>query len=333
MSFFTTYQELTGAVAKIPVSYCKTIVNRAVEDIYRKNLWSFQLFEGNWVSPNLINTGTVTVTQGLNTITFDAAASAALVAANGIGPFPTPLTQRQFRIGEGTIYSITAVDVSTPAAVIITLDRPYTDSSGSALGYMIYQIYYPAPMQDFKTWIGIRDIINFNNLGTKLTRKEIDYRDPQRTIFYLPTECVYYRTDPVTTSSTYRYPTFELWGGILYQITYQLYGIRKGLPLVNDDDELPVAIGEDCVLALSRMYAYEWAEANKGDMLRNSGPNYQFLMGEAAAVYKKLYKEYRMQDREAVDNWFEILRHRGVYPEGDGYYNAIGATASPGAPW
>lgn len=332
MSFFTMTQELTGAISKMPVSYAKTIVNRAYADLRRKNLWSFQLFEGNWVSPVLLNAGTCTVTIGSNQVVFDATASAAILAANGIGPFPTPLNQRQFRVGTSTIYNIWVV-TNNAGVVTITLDRPYTDVSGSGMGYMIYQIYYPSPIPDFKAWINVRDIINFNDLGTKLTRKEIDFRDPQRTIFYLPTECVPYRNEPNTASPNYQYPVFELWGGILYQLTYQLYGIRKGVDLVADTDSIPPQLGEDCVMALSRAYAYEWAEANKGDMPRNVGANYQFLIGESMALYKKLYKEYRMQDRELVDNWFEILRHRGVFPSGEGYYNAIGQTASPGSPW
>ena len=67
-------------------------------DVRRKNLWSFQLYEGNWVSPTLVNAGTATVTQGLNTVTFDASVGSPAVAALAAlpGPFPTPLLQRRF---------------------------------------------------------------------------------------------------------------------------------------------------------------------------------------------------------------------------------------------
>src|SRR5690242_15467666 len=133
------YQELTGAVAKLPVNYAQTIINRAYKDLRRKNLWSFQLFEGNWVSPNLLNTGTCTVTQGSATVQFDATASAAIIAASGAGPFPTTITQRQFRIDTSTIYNIWGYD-ATGGVVTLTLDRPYTDASGSSQAYMIYQI-------------------------------------------------------------------------------------------------------------------------------------------------------------------------------------------------
>jgi len=241
------------------------------------------------------------------------------------------MVQRQFRVSNSTIYNIW-VFTNNAGVVTLTLDRPYTDVSGTT-GYMVYQCYYPAPMEDFLTWMNVRDIVNFNDLVLNSTRTDIDFKDPQRTIFYLPTYVVYYRQEPNPVSPNYRFPTFELWGQILYPITYQLYGIRKGQPLVNDSDLLPPALGEDCVMALSRAYAYEWAEGNKGDMPRNAGSDFRFLMGAAMAEYKRLYKDYRRQDRETVDNWYEIRRHTSWLSNIDGYYNSIGNSASAGAPW
>lgn len=325
-------QELTGSIPKMPAPYAKTLINRAWRDTRRQNLWSFQLFEGNWVSPNLLNTGTVAVTQGLNTVVFDATASAAIIAAQTVGPFPTPITQRQFRVGTSTIYNIWLYSVTT-GIVTLTLDRPFTDVTNASVGFQIYQIYYPVPFSDFLTFLSIRDIVNFNDLVLTKKRSDFDMWDPQRTLFYLPTHAAYYQNDQNPASSTAGFQMYELWGGILYPITYQLYGIRKGVDLVNDTDVLPTAVGEDCVMALSRVYAYEWAEANKGDMPRNVGSDFRFLMGASQAEYKRLYKDYRRQDREAVDNWYGINRRRGWPSNVYGYYNSIGATASPGAPW
>lgn len=327
------YQELTGCVPKMSTDYARTIVNRAYKDVRRKNLWSFQLMEANWVTPNIINSGTVTTVQGMSTVVFDLAASTAITPIYPGGPLPNGLLSRQFRVGISTIYNIFAYAVDGGGLVTLTLDRPYTDVSASGQPYMIYQCYVPSPVLDFYAWINVRDILNFNNLVTTLTRKQIDQRDPQRTIFYLPTHVVSYQADQNTASATYRYPLFELWGQPQYQIVYQLYLIRKGLPLVNDSDMLPTPIGEDCVMALSRAYAYEWAEGNKGDMPRNAGSNYTFLMGKAYADYKRLYAEYRKEDRELVDNWFDIREHRSWLANIDGFYNAIGNTASAGAPW
>jgi hypothetical protein len=336
MAFIDMYSELSGCVPKIPVSYCKTLVNRAYKDIRRKNLWSFQLYEANWVSPALINAGSATTTLGSNQVIFDATASAALTPLILAGPFPTNLLQRQFRVGTSTIYNIWGTSV-TGGILTITLDRPYADVPGTG-GYMVYQCYYPAPVADHWNFMGVRDIVNFNDLGTLLTREAINLRDPQRTIFYLPTEVVYYRNEPNPNSQQYGFPVYELWGQSLYVLTYQLYGIRKGAPLVNDSDTLPgpfgnPIIGEDCVMALARNYAYEWAEANKGDVPRNGGTNWPFLLGKSMADFNRLWKEYRKEDRETVDNWFEIRHRRGWLGILDGWYNSISGQANAGAPW
>ncbi len=96
---------------------------------------------------------------------------------------------------------------------------------------------------------------------------------------------------------------------------------------------LPAAIGEDCVMAKARYYAYEWAEGSKGDMPRNVGSDFKFLMGASDAEFKSLWKQYRRQDRETVDSWYEIRRNRSWLANIDGYYSSIGQIASAGAPW
>ncbi len=333
MAFVNMYSELTGVIPKLPTDYAKTLIKRAWDDVCRQNLWSYQLFESNWVSPAIENAGTVTTTQGLNTVVFDATASTAIAALHSLpGPFPTPLLQRQFRVGISTIYNIWGYSILA-GIVTLTLDRAYTDASGAGQPYMIFQCYYPAPFLDFRTWINVRDIVNFNDLNLMRTRKQIDLMDPQRSISYIPTDCVFYQQNQNPASPTYGVSLFELWGQPQYVLTYQTYGIRKGTPLVNDGDTLPFAVGEDCVTALGRKYAYEWAEGNKGDMPRNQGSDFKFLAGEAMNDYKRLFRNYRMLDRDNVDNWFGILRHRGVLSITDGYYNAIGNTANPGAPY
>ncbi len=331
MAFLDMYQELTGTIPKLPVDYAQTLVQRAYADVRRKNLWSFQLLEANWVTPNPITAGTVTTQQGSNQVVFDTTASAALAAVYPGGPLPNGLLSRQFRVGISTIYNIWDYSIAG-SIVTITLDRPYTDVSATS-SYMAYQCYLTSPVEDFYAWINVRDITNFNDLVTMVTRKEIDERDPQRTIFYIPTHCVTYQLNLNPDSPQYRWPMFELWGQPNYSLVYQLYLIRKGQPLIQDTDEIPPQIGEDCVMALARNYAYEWAEANKGDMPRNAGSNFLFLMEKAKADYRRLFAEYRKQERELVDNWYDIRRHRSWLANIDGYYNSIGNTANPGAPW
>lgn len=328
MAFVDLWNEVTGVVPKMPTDYAKKVVNRAWKDVRRQNLWSFLLFESNWTSPSFVNAGTCTVTQGSDLVVFNGTAAAAIT---GIGFVPSPVTARQFRIGIGTIYNIWAWDgVNT-----ITLDRNYQEASSAGGSYQIYQVYYPAPMIDWKGWSAITDMLNFNPLRFTRRRSDLNLLDPQRTLYYIPTDVVYYQNDMNPASATYGFPLFELWGPPSYVLTYQLYGSRKGADFTSNTDTLPNAIGEDVVMAKARYYAYEWAEANRGDAPRTQA-SFTVLMNEANKEYKSLFRQYRQEDRNAVDNWFRRFRRSGAWgnwPNSQGYYSSIGGVANPGSPW
>lgn len=333
MSFGTMAAELTGVVTNMPPDYCKTVVNRAWMDIQRKNLWSWLLFDGNWTAPAIVNGGLATVTSGSSAVTVDATAAAAI---NAIGLTPSSVTQRQFRVGIGTIYNIRAWDNTSNT---LTLDRNYQEASGTT-AYMIYQVYFAAPVQDWKAWISVRDIVNFNNLITTKTRQFFDLKDPQRSIYYLPTHVAPYTLDMNPNNPTYQYQLFELWAQPTFNLTYQLWGVRRGTPLVNAGDTLPPSIGEDCVMSLARYYSYGWGEANwKPEW--GPKPNFAFLMREElnndrrypTGLFNRLYREYRMQDRELVNNYIGDLRRRWTWPTAEGWYSSVAGVASPGAAW
>ncbi len=324
--------ELRGAVPKLPFSFTKTLINRARNVIYNSDLWSFNLYEGSWISPAVVTTGTVTVQMGSDTVQFDAAAVAAINQSQL--DYPTSLiTQRQLRPGStagvAQIYNLIGYDQITGAG---TLDRFYADSSGTAISYQLYQLYYPGPVQDHLTWISVRNMSMFLDLGTVMERAEIDVLDPQRSIYQFPSQVVPYTIDSRgqgtdNASATLGYPLFELWGQPVNPFTYALYGIRKGQNLVNPTDTLPVQIGEDCVLALARSYAYEWAEANKDIAPRSSGPDFRFLIGKTLDEYKQRLILYRKQDKEFVNAWFSI---RGLQWSGQMYgsYNTLAGVST-----
>ena len=326
--------ELVGVVPNIPPDYAKTIVQRSFSDIQRKNLWSFLVFESNWTSPGIVNAGNVNVTQGNNQAVFNATAANAV---GNIGLIPSSVTQRQFRVGVGTIYNIWAWDGNNTA----TLDRPYQEPTANNSSYQIYQCYYVSPVSDFWQWLTIRDMVNWNDLIVNKPRSFIDLKDPQRTIYYIPTHCVPYQTDRNPASQTFGYPMFELWGQPNFVLPYQLYGLRKSWTFSAAGDNLPPQIGEDCVMSLSRYYAYQWAEANwKKEW--GPKPNFAFLMkeevsnnrrGQGTGLFNRLYGEYRMQDRATMDNYRALLRRVWSFPSLDGSYSSIAGVASPGSPW
>lgn len=352
MSFLSMTTELRGSVPKLPFSYAQTLCNRAWRTIRERNLWSFQLFEGQWITPpQVTGVGAATVTQGSPTVTLDADASANL-AASLPGTGWSLITQRQFRVQLSGIYNIWSYDASGagPGLATLTLDRPFAEFSGSGDGYLIFQCYYVPQkasalvdnvgavtpyaeyLPDFKSWISVRNFQNFIDLYTdRYTRTELDAIDPQRSSYFFPTDVVPYMSDANPASATFRYFMFELWGPPLANYVYQLFGIRRGLDLNSSTNPtLPIEVGEDCVMALARVYAYEWAEANKDMNIRSSGPDYKFLMGAAQKEYDGLLRLYRQQDREKCDQWFFIRRsviQGKIFP----YYNSTGSTAYPGA--
>lgn len=324
--------ELRGSVPKIPISYCKTLINRAYGTVRDRNLWSFQLFEGQWIAPPQLTTGTVSVTQGSNQAIFSSAAKTAINALTAAQPYSL-ITQRQFRIGAGGIYSIWAWDSVSGTA---TLDRWYGESTVSASAYAIYQCYYVpvvanSPITDFRTWISVRDMQNFTDLFTeRYDRRTIDATDPQRTWYGIPSDVIPFANNSNPVSPSYGALMFELWGAPTFNINYQLYGIRRAADLSAPSDRLPFAIGEDVVLAKARTYAYEWAEANKDQTPRAVGPDFKFLRGAADKEYDVQFRKYRQEDRDRVDNWFSVRRTslQGRY---FAYYNSLGGVAYPGA--
>lgn len=324
--------ELRGSVPKLPFSFTRTLINRSWREIRDANLWSFQLFTSSWIVPPLINAGTVAVVQGLNQVTFNATAIAALVST----PYSL-ITQRQFRTGVGGIYNIIAYD---SAAGIATLDRVFADPDNAAASYQVYQLYYTPPYKDHRTWISVCNPQQFVFLDLDTTRAEIDAMDPQRSWYQFPTRAVPFGIDlrgqgqtdsagnPLD-SATLGFPLYELWGQPVQPFTFQCYGIRRGIELSAPGDTLPLQVGEDCVVAKARVAAYEWAEANKEMAPRAVGPDWKFLMGAAEGIYKKLLIKYRMVDKDFIDNWYTSHKLNPA-AVGRGFYNTISGYAGVG---
>jgi hypothetical protein len=344
MSFQSMSAELRGYIPKLPIAHAKILVNRAYRTIRERNLWSFQLWEGQWISPpQFSGIGTCTTVQGSNQVQLDATAIAELAAI-----LPTQgyslLTQRQFRISVGGtlsgLYNIWAYSTGTG---ILSLDRQFGEGSVTNSAFNIYQAYYvpqvnsgasPTYINDFKGWISVRNIQYYIDLRTnRYSRTQLDEIDPQRTNYIWPTDVVPYMRDANPASATYRYFMYELWGNPLSNYVFQLMGIRLGLDLVAPTDQLPAAIGEDVVLCLARSYAYGWAEANRehgaGNRLYYTGPDFKFLSGADMKQYDTLLKLYRQQDRDVVDSWF-FIRGGPANFKSWAYYNTLSSTGYSG---
>jgi hypothetical protein len=318
--------ELRGCVPKLSFSYTKTLVNRAWSTIRTRNLWSFLLFNGQWIAPPQYTGISAATTQGSASVQLSAQDISNLSTLLPTQTYSL-ITQRQFRITSGGLYNIVAYDLVTG---ILTLDRWYGEATTTGSAFQIYQCYYVptvnnSPITDFKSWISVRDMADFRSLYTdRYTRRDLDMRDPQRSWYGIPTDVVPYGPDPVTGALM-----FELWGAPTFNLNYQLYGIRGGTDLAAPSATLPPVVREATVMALARVYAYEWAEANKSLAPRNVGPDFRFLMGAAKAEYETFLGEDRRADRETIDLWFTSFRldsGLGLWP----FYNTQGGTANPG---
>lgn len=320
MAFADMVAELRGVVPKFPIAFAPTLINRAWKRIRESHLWSFNILESAWASPAVVSTGTVTVQMGSAAIQFDATAIAALNTSFITTPV-SPITSRQLRVGTSGIYNIIQYD---PIGGTGTLDRLWFDQSAALTAYQVYQVYYPAPVQDYLMLLSVRNPQMFLDFDLTKTREWLDRMDPQRFQYTWPAYAVPWGIDQrgngtANASSTLGFQLYELWGQPVQQFTYQVYGLRRGADLVAPTDTLPIPIGEDLVVERAKPWVYEWAESNRDILPRSSSPDYKFLTQSSQATYKEMLISYRRQDKEFINNYrilgtpLTMQRIRGMY--------------------
>jgi len=336
MAFVNLWRRLAGSIPGLPPNYAQTLINDALDAIYEANNWSWQIIESGWITPSVVQAGTITAAVGVNTITADAAAKASWNAI----PAGTFITQMQVRLPAYALYDIVAYNPTTGVA---TLDRPWMEPGGANLSYMLYQAYYTSPVSDFKRWLAVRDFTNAALLDWwSWKQKDVDGVDPQRTVFQNPSKVIPYKIDTRAGTSTPGYMRFELYPQPLSVLPYSLYLLRKGPLLSAPTDTLPYPLTEKLVFARARMLAYEWKEAQKGEgVKRGSGADYSFLYqaaereydgGERAAAGPHCGGELqavKKVDRDIYDQSLATLQ-RNIPAIGAPYYSAVTGQANVG---
>lgn len=301
MPFQTLWSELVATVPRIDPLAAQKYVNRAWRNVRSARLWSWLTTEGVLVAPQLISSGTVTVTQFSNTVQLDAVAGPAL--NNLTNPL---ITQRQFRVGTGgRIYNITGYNpLSSPAT--LTLDGFYMEQSASGQPYMVYRCYYtPADLNgnvitDFQSFIGmVNTTQGYAIVGENLrkTKKEIDARDPQRGAFDNSYVVATYKVDSNGN------PIYELWPHPTVQAPYLFLARRQGLPLSNTQD-LPATLSADLVVTGALNFAYDWAVVNAGRFPELKGVDWQLAKAENLRKYQKMLDDARRKDDEIFTDSF-----------------------------
>ena len=313
MAFTNMIQEMLG-IPGCNFGLAKTKLNESFAAIQNENVWSFQLITNGWLTPGLLGAstspflspGSITVTPFQTTITGDPIASAAWLSPV---PYPPILTQQQIRIPYYSLYNIIAVNASNPNAVVLTIDRPWTEPPQVNGGYMIYQAYYPAP-PGFKRWYNIRDTTNNNPMDWwSKTQIDLSNEDAERTDFDEPLYVVPYQQDRRQGSATYGQMLFELWPHPISQLPYT-FDCQANWPLLtNPSDTLPYPLNEELVKLRAYEMLYLWKESQKGDeMERGSGANWQFLVQASRAEYADRLRLIRVMDKQLVDLYFSKMQ-------------------------
>jgi hypothetical protein len=324
--------ELEELVPNMSRIRAKRLVNRAFKIVQDSCLWSFQLGQGGFSTPEITTAGTISATLGQSTVTGDATASAAWQAL----PFYWAPTLQQIRVQGFSIYSIIAMDTSTPTAVVLTLDRPFVDPLPffTGVGYQMFQAYIPAPPR-FKRWLTISDMFNCWALDLWTARRTIDLTDPARLYTSNPSMALGLGQDnrgagTANASATLGQQLFELYPNPQTQISYQTYFVAEAPYLEANSDTLPSPIDEELITQKALTWAYRDAEGRRDIMAaKGAGGNFLGLKKDSEADFLARLKTLRLLDRDAVDSYMVDMK-AATSGYRMPYYNSRSGTANMG---
>ena len=303
--------EITDLVPALSRVRSRSLINRAFKIVQDSMLWSFQLQQGGFSTPNISTGGSCTFALGSNQVIGDAAASAQWLAL----PFYWSPTTQQIRAQGYSVYSIIAMDTTNPAAIVLTLDRNFIDPLPfyTGVAYQMYGAYIPAPV-GFKRWLNVADMFDQWSMDIWTGRRSQDLVDPSRQIASNPYRMLPLGTDrrgagTSTPSATLNQQLYELYPYPTTKIAYQWYAVVEWPYLANNSDMLPSQISEEVVTQKALTWAYRDAESRKDIMqAKGSGGNYLGLKKESETDFLWRLKTLRLLDRDAVDSFNVDMR-------------------------
>ncbi len=296
--------ELTDLVPAMSRIRARRLINRSWKIIQDSSMWSFQLIQGGFSTPNISTAGSITCALNSTLIVGDAAASAQWLAL----PFYWSPTKQQIRAQGYSVYSVIAMDATNPNAVVLTIDRPFVDPLPfySGVGYQMYGAYIPAP-KGFKRWLTVADMFDQWTMDIWTSRRTTDLLDPARQIALNPYAMMPLGADrrgagTINASATLGQQLYELWPYPTTEIAYQWWAVVEWPYLVNNSDTLPPIIDEEVVVEKALTWAYRDAESRKDVMAaKGSGGNYLQLSRDTNTNFLARLKTLRLLDRDAVD--------------------------------
>lgn len=342
MSLYTVAKRLTGVVPETPLTLAQDSVSKGLGTIYDVTDWSFQKGTAGWLAPGIVfNTGTFTTTPYSNQVIGDAAVTAMLLAYTG-----QPLiTQLQYRNLAYSVYNIIGYDNGQTVGqgnypyATLTLDRPWGEpTSGPGQPYIIYQVYFPAPVQDFRKFVGIQDTTNVQYIDFwSMTQARLAEIDPQRSNFSIPQFAVPAGVDQRPGSATLGYQMFELWPHQGNYVPYTFEYRRRG-PLPQSPSDFlsmspPYPISEELVEWRAREVLCQFKEAQKDRLApRGSGANWTLLSQMAQKEYATLLGQAIAIDLNLDGESFTQTRRRARWANGRAYASMSGGLNLGGYP-
>lgn len=303
---------LVGEIPSLPRLFAQKYINKAILEIRREYLWSWNIGEGILITPDLVSGGTVSVVQFSNQITFDATAQTILLPLMTANP---QLIDRQFRLPGGPVYNILGYDSVTG---IMILDRIYMEAANATAVYNIYRCYYDPPSTDGTTpnndFLRYLTILN-NTQGYSIAGRRLNYpreilnrRDPLRGALGSPYYAFSYKPKPNIVQSSLGLTTggpnnglmqYELWPHPTYQNALLAQYVRAHVDLV-PNDYIPVSLPETLVMYRALELAYRWALQNVGRYPELKGTDWRFLLSEVQAKYKNELVGAKREDKEIM---------------------------------
>ena len=299
-NYLTLYTELIHRFPVLSPFLAKRFINRALDDIYGHRRWSFLIAEDVLAVPAVITSGTVSVTKHSATVTPNAAAITALDAA-GAAPL---IGKRQFSLGAGNpIYNISSYD-----GAVITLDRPYRETTNAAATYQVFRCYFDPPVEDFVAFITVRDQQNNYNLRLHYQHKELNRLDPQRSTTGEPLYLASYK------ANSSGQPLFEMWPHPTEEKYYPCLYQRRGVELSLDTDEAPNLIADSMLINRALFHVYRWA-METGHMPSGKVVDWRFLSSQADAQFLMDMRAAAREDNEAFNEMIvEFDERRAGHP-------------------
>lgn len=320
MALLNLVGELTGMLPGLPPQLARTYLNRGLTDIYDERLWSFLVTDGLVVCPTQITTGTAAIVQYTNTVTLDAAASAAVTPQLAGGAIPG-IANLSIRFGAtspaaGQVYNIINADAAVPAAIVLTLNRVVAEADNTAIGYQLYRPYVIPPSTDFlgwESWDDMQNAVAMTKANGRLsyTSAYFDARDPQRLAQGLAyfvgsyagvhvTNAVTGQLGPVDTAPAGT-TVYELWPHPTSGQQFYVRFHRRGQALVQPGESQPVGISDALILAKTLYaHAYPFAMANVANFPTFKGVSWATLIAAKRAEYKDLLLEAKRTDDETA---------------------------------